>query len=141
MKLSKSSDFDYLGPDLYPSITDIVEDMNTLIQERHNHSENCITVKVSRRTHKVEIYRANEGSGLAFFSTDLGHIFGSNVCNEFGVMLRGKGPHKSEFAYDIVRIHSLMMYTDLTEYNIVGDTKDPLLRCFLFFQSSSLETL
>ena len=43
-------------------------------------------------------------------------------------MLTGKGPHKSESAYDIVRIHSLMIYTDLSEYNIVGDTKAPLLR-------------
>ena len=75
-KLSKSSEFYYLESSLYPSITDIVEAMNTLIQERHNHSENCVTVKVSRRTQKVEIYLANEGSGLAFFSTDLGHIFG-----------------------------------------------------------------
>ena len=47
-------------------------------------------------------------------------------------MLRGKRPHKPEFAYDIVRIHSLMIYTDLIEYNIVGDTKAPMLRCFLF---------
>ena len=31
---------------------------------------------------------------------------------------------------DIVRIHSLMIYSDLLEYNIVGDTKAPLLRCF-----------
>ena len=131
-KLSKSSEFYYLEPGLYPSITDIVEVMNNLIQERHNHSENCIKVKVSRRTQKVEIYIANEGSGLAFFSTDLGHIFGSNVGNEFDVMLRLKGPQKPEFAYDIVRIHSLMIYTDLIEYNIVGDTKAPLLRCFLF---------
>ena len=108
--------------------------MNILIQERHSHSKNCIKVKVSRRTQKVEIYFANEGSGLAFFSTDLGHIFGSNVGNEFGVMLRGKRPHKSEFADDIVRIHSLMIYTDLieTEYNIVGDTKAPLVRGFPF---------
>ena len=85
---------------------------------------------MSRKTQKVEIYLANEASGPAFFSTDLGHIFGSNVGNEFGVMLRGKGPHKPDFAYDIVRIHSLMIHTDLTEYNIVGDTKAPLLRCF-----------
>ena len=131
-KLSKSSEFYYLEPGLYPSITDIVEAMNILIQERHNHSENCIKVKVSRKTQKVEIYLANEASGLAYFSTDLGHIFASNVGNEFGVMLRGKGPHKPEFAYDIVRIHSLMIYTDLVEYNIVGYTKAPLLRCFPF---------
>ncbi len=81
-KLSKSSEFYYLEPCLYLSITDIVEAMNFLIQERHNHSENCINVKVSRRTQKIEIYLANERSGLAFFSTDLGHIFGSNVGNE-----------------------------------------------------------
>ena len=131
-KLSKSSENYYLEPGLYPSTTDIVEAMNILIQERHNHSENCIKVKVSRRTKKVEIYLANEASALAFFSTHLGHIFGSNVGKEFGVMLRRKGPHKPEFAYDIVRIHSLMIHTDLIEYNIVGDPKAPLLRCFLF---------
>ena len=121
-KFSKSSEFYYLELGLYPSITDIVEAMNTLIKERHNHSENCITVKKSRRAQKVEIYLAIERSGLAFFSTDLGHIFRSNVGNEFGVMLRGKGPHKPKFAYDIVRIHSLMIYIELIEYNIVGDT-------------------
>ena len=134
-KFSKSTNFYYLEPGLYPSITDIVEAMNILIQERHNHSENCNKVKVSRRTQKIEIDLANEGSGLAFFSTDLGHIFGSNVGNEFGVMLRGKGPYKPEFAYDIVRIHSLMIYTDLIEYNIVGDTKAPLLRCFFYSEA------
>ena len=131
-KLPKSSEFYYLEPNIYPSITDIVEAMSTLIQERHNHSENYITVKVSRRTQKVEIYLANEGSGLAFFSRDLGHVFGNIVGIEFGLKLRGKGPHKPEFAYDIVRIHSLMIYADLIECNIVGDTKAPLLRCFLF---------
>ena len=131
-KLSKLSEFYYLEPGLYPSITDILDAMNTLIQERHNHSENCITVKVPRRTQKIEIYLENEGSGLAFFSSDLGRNFGSNVGNEFGVMLRGKGFHKPEFAYDIIRIHSLMIYTELIEYNIVSDTKAPLLHCFLF---------
>ena len=98
---SKSSDFYYLELGLYPSITDIVEAVNIFIQERHNHSQNCITVKVSRRTQNGEIYLANEGSALAFFSTDLGYILGSNVGNEFGVMLmmlRRKGPHKPEFA-------------------------------------------
>ena len=47
-------------------------------------------------------------------------------------MLRVKGPHKPEFVYDIVRIHSLMLYTDLIEYNMFGNTKAPLLRCFSF---------
>ena len=87
---------------------------------------------MSTRTQKVEIYLATEVSGLAFFSTDLGHNFETNVGNEFGVMLRGKGPHKPDFAFDIVRIHSLMKYTDLIEYNIFEDTKFPVLRRFPF---------
>ena len=131
-KPSKSLDFCHLEPGLYPSITDIVEAMNILIQERHKHSQNWIKVKVPRRTQKIEIYFSNKESGLAFFSSDLGHNFGSNVGNEFGVMLRGKGPHKPKFAYNIVRIHSVMIYTDLFEYNVVGDTNVPLLRCFPF---------
>ena len=140
-RFSETLELYYLEPGLCPSITDITEAKNTLIQERHNHSEVCITVKVSRRTQKNETDLANEGSGLALFSTDLGHIFGSNVGNEFGVLLRGKGPHKPDFAYDIVRIHSLILYTDLIERKIVGDRKAPFLRCFLIVRSSRLETL
>ena len=131
-KLSKSSSTYNLEPGLYTSITDIVEAMNRLIQERNNHNETCITVKVSRRTQKVAIMLANDTSGLAFCSTDLGHIFGNNVGNEFGVLMIGRGPHEPELAYGIVRIHSLMIYSDLVEYNIVRDTKAPLLRCFPF---------
>ena len=70
-KFSKSSGFCYLEPGLYPSITDIVEANNTLIHERHYHSENCVTVKVFRKTQKDEIHLANKGSGLAFLSTKL----------------------------------------------------------------------
>ena len=81
-----------------------------------------------RRTQKVEIYLANERSDFAFFSADLRHNFGSNVGNEFGVMLRRRGPHKLEVAYDIVRLQSLVIYRDLVEYSIVGDMKASLLR-------------
>ena len=101
--------------------------MNTLIQEKNNHNQTCVTVGFSRRTQKVVITPANDTSGLAFCSTDLGHIFGKNVGNHFRVLIIGKGPLEPEFAVDIVRIHSLMIYSDLVEYNIVGDTKAPLL--------------
>ena len=131
-KLSKSTSTYNLEPGLYSSITDIVEAMNTLIQERNNHNETCITVKVSRRTQKVVIMLANDSSGLAFCSTDLGHFFGHNVWNHFGVLMKRKGPHEPQFAYDIVRIRSLMIYSVLVQYNIVGDTNAPLLRCFPF---------
>ena len=131
-KLSKSTSTYSLEPGLNTSITDIVEAMNKLIQERNNHNETCIKVKVSRRSQKVVIILANDTSSLAFCSTDLSYHFGNNVGNQFGVLMEGKSPHEPQFAYDIVRIHSLIIYSNLVEYNIVGDTKAPWLRCFPF---------
>ena len=64
--------------------------MESLIQEGHNHNENCIPDKVSRRTLKVEIYLANEQSDLAFFDMDFLLIFRGNVGNAFGAMLDEK---------------------------------------------------
>ena len=34
----------------------MVETMNTLIQERNNHSDTCIRIKVKRVTQKTEVY-------------------------------------------------------------------------------------
>ena len=131
-KFSKFTSTYSIKPGLYISITDIVEAMNTLIQERNNHNETCITVKVSCRTEKFVFMLANYTSGFAFCSTDLVHSFGNSVGSQFGVLMKGKGPHEPKFAYDIVRIPSLMIYSDVVEYNIVGDTKTPLLRCLPF---------
>ena len=117
---------------IHSSITDNVKAMNMFIQGRNNHNETCITVKVSRRKQKVVNMLANDTCGLAFCSTDLGHIFGYNVGNELAVLMIRKGPHEPEFAYGIIRIHSLIIHSDLVEYKSVGDTKAPLLRCFPF---------
>ena len=68
----------------------------------------------------------------AFFSAEFGQIFISIVGKELWVLLRGKGPDEPEFSFEIVLIHSLLIHTDLIEYNIVGNTKASLLRCFPF---------
>ena len=122
--LWKSSELYFLEPGLLSSITNIVEAMNTFIQGRHNRS--CITVEECRRKQTVELHLAIKRSGLAFFSKDLGHIFGCNVGNEFRAILRRKGPHKPKF----VRMHSLRIYTDLIEWKIGAKTEAPLLRYF-----------
>ena len=131
-KLSKTTEGYYLEPGLYSSITDIVESMNTLIQESNSHRDTGITIKVRRVTQKIKAYLANEESSLDNFSSDLGHIIGGDVRNDLGILMHLKGPHGPTFAYDIVRIHSLMIYTYIAEYNNFGDTKAPLLRCFPF---------
>ena len=123
---------------LYSSVPNIVEAVNLLMQERNKHNEICITVKVSRRTQKIELSLSGDDSSLVIFSTDLGIIFGGDFGDDKGILMRGKGPHEPKFAYDFVRIHSLMIYIDIVEYNIAGDTKEPLLRCFpLIFKLKS----
>ena len=72
-KLFKTTEPYYPEPGLYSSIIDIVESMNTLIEERNNHSDTCIRIKVNSVTQKIEIYLANEESSLAFCSANLGH--------------------------------------------------------------------
>ena len=78
------------------------------------------------------MYFVNEEWSLPIFSTDLGRVFGGDVRIDLGRLMREKGPHEPTFADDIVRIHSLMIYTDIVESNIVGDTKAQLLRWFPF---------
>ena len=106
--------------------------MNTLLQETNNHRDTCITIKVSRVTRKLKVYLANEISSLAICSTDLGHTFSGDMRNDLRILMCGKSPHEPTFLYDIVRIHSLTIYTDIVEYNIVGNTNLPLLHCFPF---------
>ena len=65
-------------------------------------------------------------------SIDLGQIFGGDVRKDRGILILGRGPHKPLFAYDIVRFHSFMIYSDIVEYNIVGSTKAPFIRYFPF---------
>ena len=97
-----------------------MEATNTKIQERNNHKESCITVKVKNA--KTCNYACKR------YLWSFNCVWEKNL----GVLIIAKGPHEPEFAYDIVRIHSLMIYSNLVEHNIVGDTKAALLQCFPF---------
>ena len=70
-------------------------------------------------------------------SADLSHIFGCDLeQNQTGVIMKEKGPQYPQYSYDIRRIHSLMIYSVIIECNIVGDTKTPILCCFLFISKA-----
>ena len=77
-----------------------------------------------------------EKPGFALFSTDLGHIFGSNIGEDFGVRLRGKKVTYQKNCQKRCRRTPLMIYTytHLIKYNIIDDTNVPLLCFFRFFQ-------
>lgn len=99
-----------------------------------------ITWEINTRNHRVEITLPNNYAGLNIISEDLAHILGFPM----SFLLLGVGPHISNFPVDIMRVHSLMIYTDIIEYGIIGDTKAPLLRCFPFItkiRSSEIQEL
>ena len=113
-KLSDSSEFHYLEPDIYLLITDTVEATNTLTQERHNHIENYITVKLPWRPQKLSF--TLQIKDLVLHS--LVRTWGIFLAKTLAMVLERcdverKELHKLKFAYDIVRIHFLMIYTDL----------------------------
>ena len=58
-KVSKTTEACYLEPELNFFITDLVEAMNTMKQEKNNHRDTRITIKVSGVTQKVKMYMAN----------------------------------------------------------------------------------
>ena len=66
-KFSFSSNFYYLEIGFYLSITDIVGAMDTLIQERHNHGEDCLSVEVSRRTQNLRLTLQMKDLALNYF--------------------------------------------------------------------------
>ena len=96
---------------------------------------------MSRKKQKVEIYREKEGSGLAFFSTDLGHICESNIGKELGVLLREKD-FKSQILMTTLSAYTLSWYTQTWLSTILlATTKAPLLRCFFFSKLKSGDLL
>ena len=130
---TKPSDYYTFDPGLYPSISDIVNEMKRKMQEHEKYEKTPINFHVNKITQRISLSLPNQNSLLVIFCADLCHVF---ECEEavygMGVFMSGAGPHFPKFPYDIVRIHTLMIYSDIVECNIVGDTKAALLRCIPF---------
>ena len=130
---TKPSDYYILHPGQYPSISDIVNEMNRKIQEREKYEKTPIKLHVNKFTPRISLSLPNQNSLLVIFSADLCHVSGCEEA-DYGmrVFMSGAGPLFPKFPNDIVRLHTLMMYSDIVQYNIVGDTKAALLRCIPF---------
>ena len=88
---------------------------------------------VNKITQRISLSLPNQSSLLVNFGGDLCHGFGCcEAVYGMGVFMGGGGPHFTKFPYDTARKHTLKIYSDIVEYNIVGDTKAALLRCIPF---------
>ena len=95
-----------------------------------------IKLHVNKITQRISLSLPNQNSLLVIFSVNLCHVFGCEAAvYGMGVFMSGAGPHFPKFPYDIVRIDTLMIYSDIVEYYIVGDTKAALLRCIPFISN------
>ena len=110
--------------------------MNNKIRERlvaQAVEYNGIYVSVDKMTQTVAVHLTESQSVFMIQISGLSHVFGCELeQSQTGFIMKGKGPHYPQDSYDIIKLHSLMIYSDIIEYNIVGDTKTPLLRCIPF---------
>ena len=123
-------------PGMYLSLDEIFQSMNDALRLRNRQSVE-LKWKVASITRHCEIELASDKSQLVFASQDLCSILGFSQ----SVWFSSKGPHRSEFPMDILRFHSVMVYTDIVEFSIIGDTKAPILRCFPFINKSQRDAI
>ena len=123
---------------------DIVVAMNDTVRKRigaQNYEYNGIYVSVDKITQTIAIHLPEDQSVFIIQSANLSPIFGCDLEeNQTRVITKRKGPNYSQYSYDIIRIHYLMVYGDIIEYNIVGDTKTLYCVVFLSFPKQKMET-
>ena len=125
---------------MYPSIVDIVVATNERVQKRifaHNYEyiEFYVSVQyITQKNHLLEnqsgfiiqradlsqnfgcvgIYLDENQSVFIIQRADLSHNFGCvSEQNQIGVIRKGKG---LQYSYDIIRRHSLIVYSDIIDY-------------------------
>ena len=75
-----------------------------------------VSEKVYKITQKVAVHLPENQSVYIIQSSDLSYIFGCDLIQkQTGVIMKGKGPPYPQYSYDIIRIHSLMIYSDIIE--------------------------
>ena len=126
----------HIEPGLYPSVVDKVVALNDKVRNcrgAQKYEYNGFYVSVDKILQKIDTHLPEVQSVILNLSADLSHSFGCDLeQNQTGVLMKGKGPHYPQHSFDIIRIHSLMIYSYIKEYNIAGVTKTPLLCCILF---------
>ena len=124
-----------IEPGFYPSFIDIVVAMNNKTRGRldaQSFQYNGIYVSVDKITPKI-VHLPEYQSVFIVQIADLSHVFGCDLeQNQTGVNMKGKGSQYPQYSHDIKWKHSLMIYIDIIEYNIVGDAKTPIVRCIPF---------
>ena len=114
---------------MYNSLDDIIQKIREASSKIRPKRKMSLKAKVINMSGLVEL-TLDKDQALIVDSDDLSSILGIPRLQPipFGHPTKYVG----KFPVDFVRIHSVMVYADIVEYDIVGDTKAPLLRSFPF---------
>ncbi|MEN0051323.1 MAG: hypothetical protein AAF806_29935 [Bacteroidota bacterium] len=115
---------------MYYSIQEVIAAMNEAIIDRYDDKNNRVPISItySGKDYKLKLKLRDKLNLLNLTGADLAHILGFKQNG----MLEGmeKLEWESDYPADIMRFHSIMVYTDIIEHGIVGDVKAPILRSF-----------
>lgn len=131
-----SNDFDYsfkMNKGVYHNLTSIEGEMNNAITRKEIETgrslrksptdKRLIRLQLNQQNLKLNVQLLYQEASLFLKSDDLKQILGIAQSRK----LKGR-THESDYTFDIARFHTLMIYSDIVEYTIVGDVKVPLLR-------------
>ncbi len=128
---------------LYRNVSEILDEMHDnfkLLNELEfgvavKDQPNVFSYRHSATTGAVEIKMLEEGAQLRLKAADLRAVLGydeavglDGIAHFEDAGAGEKGWVKSQYPADIQRLHTMMVYTDIIEHQIIGDTTAPLLR-------------
>ena len=118
--------------------------MNDKVSKRINAQKilyNGIYVLVDKIAQKIATLLPESQSVFKNQIADLSHVFRCDLGQNWtGIQMIGKGPLQPHYPYDIIKLHSLMIYSDLVKYIIVVVTKTLLMRYIFLFSRENMST-
>lgn len=110
----------------YSSVQEVIDEMNFQVEMCLKLKKSVINATFDPRNLSISFTLPSEKYSLRVLDDDLANVLG--LQKEFPY--DGKGKHYSRMSTDLARFHSLMVYCDIVDDNVVGDVRAPLLRSF-----------
>ena len=118
-----------LPPGMYNSVDKIIQTIDEASRKVRPKNNMTMQASVMDSSGLVEL-TLEKHQAFVIQSEDLSSVLGIPI--NLPVPFGHPTTHIGKFPVDFTRIHSVMVYTDIVEHDIVGDTKAPLLRSFPF---------
>ena len=127
-----------LPPGMYRSVDEIIGTINEVSLKVRPKNKMTMTADLMDFSGLLEL-NIERHQAFVVHSEDLSSVLG--IPKDLPLPFGDPTTYVGKFPVDFTRIHSVMVYTDIVEHNIVGDTKAPLLRSFPFSHKSSSSSM